>query len=219
MAGGAPEDEAVLAESAGLALLVVLNELGPAERVAFVPHDLFGVPFDRIAAVTGRSRPAAKKLASRARAKVRGVPVLPGAELERHRQVVEALPAAARGGDLAALLDVLAPDVVRRADPVAVPPGGPVQLPGARAVVEGTLLLRQRARSTALALVDGTVVAVVAPRGRLVCALRITVADGRVALYEVVAEPERRRPLGLAVLDLPPRTAPGPALALAHDGN
>ncbi|MDV9177968.1 sigma-70 family RNA polymerase sigma factor, partial [Streptomyces sp. W16] len=115
-AGELPEDEAVLADSVGLALLVVLDALGPAERVAFVLHDLFAVPFDRIAAVLDRSLPAAKKLASRARHKVRGTPVVPGSELDRHREVVEAFLAAARGGDLGALLDVLAPDVVRHAE-------------------------------------------------------------------------------------------------------
>ncbi len=125
---GLPEDEAVLADSVGLALLVVLDTLGPAERVAFVLHDLFAVPFDRVAAVLDRSRPAAKKLASRARHKVRGTPVVPGAELDRHREVVEAFLSAARGGDLGALLDVLAPDVVRHADPAVLLPGVAAEL-------------------------------------------------------------------------------------------
>lgn len=158
-----PEDEAVLADSVGLALLVVLDTLGPAERVAFVLHDLFAVPFDRVAAVLDRSRPAAKKLASRARHKVRGTPVVPGAELDRHREVVEAFLSAARGGDLGALLDVLAPDVVRHADPAVLPPGVPAELRGARAVAEGTVLLRPRTRFATVALVDGDVGIVVAP--------------------------------------------------------
>ena len=199
-AGELPEDEAVLADSVGLALLVVLETLGPAERVAFVLHDLFAVPFDRIAAVLDRSRPAAKKLASRARHKVRGTPVVPGTELDRHREVVEAFLAAARGGDLGALLDVLAPDVVRHAEPAALPPGVPAELRGAQAVAEGTVLLRARTRFAALALVDGDVGIVVAPGGRLLLALRVTVEGERVAVYEVIADRERLRGVEVAVL-------------------
>ncbi|WOX14555.1 sigma-70 family RNA polymerase sigma factor [Streptomyces sp. N50] len=195
-----PEDEAVLADSVGLALLVVLDALGPAERVAFVLHDLFAVPFDRVAAVLDRSRPAAKKLASRARHKVRGTPVVPGAELDRHREVVEAFLSAARGGDLGALLDVLAPDVVRHADPAVLPPGVPAELRGARAVAEGTVLLRHRTRFAAVALVDGDVGIVVAPGGRLVLALRVRVEGGRVAAYEVVAGREGLRGVEVGVL-------------------
>ncbi|MEV0479558.1 sigma-70 family RNA polymerase sigma factor [Streptomyces sp. NPDC050508] len=198
--GDLPEDEAVLADSVGLALLVVLDTLGPAERVAFVLHDLFSVPFDRIATILDRSRPAAKKLASRARHRVRGTPTVPRAELDRHREVVEAFLTAARGGDLDALLDVLAPDVVRRADPTALPPGVPTELRGARAVAEGTALLRHRTRFAALALVDGDAGIVVAPGGRLLLALRVTVEGERVAAYEVIAGRERLRGLGVAVL-------------------
>ncbi|MEU6417120.1 sigma-70 family RNA polymerase sigma factor [Streptomyces spiralis] len=201
--GRAPEEEALLAESVGVALLVVLGTLSPLERVAFVLHDLFAVPFDRIAAVVDRSQPAAKKLASRARHKVRGAPAASGAELERHRGIVEAFLAAARGGDLGALLDVLAPDVVRRADPAALPAGVPAELRGARAVAEGTVALRHRARFAAVALVDGRVGAVVAPHGRLLFAVAIAVRDDRIASYEVIAAPERLRLLPLAVLDVP----------------
>ncbi|MFE1755795.1 sigma-70 family RNA polymerase sigma factor [Streptomyces anandii] len=199
----APEDEALLADSVGLALLVVLDRLSPPERVAFMLHDLFAVPFDRIAAVVDRSQPAAKKLASRARAKVRGTPVVPGAELEGHRRVVEAFLAAARGGDLGALLDVLAPDVVRRADPAALPAGVPAELRGARAVAEGTVVLRDRARFAAVALVDGRAGVVVAPRGRLLFVLEIAVEGGRVVSYDVIAAPERLRRLPLGLLDTP----------------
>lgn len=198
--GDLPEDEAVLADSVGLALLVVLDTLGPAERVAFVLHDLFAVPFDRIAAVLDRSRPAAKKLASRARHKVRGTPVVPGAELDRHREVVEAFLSAARGGDLGALLDLLAPDVVRYADPAVLPPGVAAELRGARAVAEGTVLLRHRTRFAALALVDGDVGLVVAPGGRLLSALRMRVEGGQVAAYEVVAGREGLRGVEVRVL-------------------
>ncbi|MBW8816676.1 MAG: sigma-70 family RNA polymerase sigma factor [Streptomyces sp.] len=200
-----PEEEVVLADSVGLALLVVLDRLGPAERVAFVLHDLFGVPFEHIARILDRSRPAAKKLASRARLKVRGTPAVPEAELGRHRQLVEAFLAAARGGDLDGLLHILAPDVVRRADPAALPPGVPVELRGARAVAEGTVALRERSRFAAVALVDGDVGLVVAPRGRLRSALTVTVEGGRITAYDVVAEPARLRRVELGVLDPPGR--------------
>jgi RNA polymerase sigma-70 factor (ECF subfamily) len=203
-----PEDEAVLADTVGLALLVVLDRLSPAERVAFVLHDLFGVPFDRIAPVLDRTQAAAKKLASRARLKVRGTPAVPGAELDRHRRLVEAFLAAARGGDLSGLLDVLAPDTVRRADPAALPPGVPVELRGARAVAEGTVALRERSRFAALALVDGDIGLVVAPGGRLLLALTVTVEGGRITAYDVVAEPGRLRRVELGVLDPPGRFSP-----------
>ncbi|GGL63829.1 DNA-directed RNA polymerase sigma-70 factor [Streptomyces fumigatiscleroticus] len=209
-AGGSPEEEALTADAVGLALLVVLDRLSPAERVAFVLHDLFAVDFERVAAVVGRSQPAAKKLASRARHKVRGTPAVPGDALERHRHVVEAFLAAARGGDLGALLHVLAPGVVRRSDPAVLPPGVPAELRGARAVAEGTVLLGHRARWAAPALVDGAVGAVVAPHGRLVCVLTFTVAGERVASYDVLAGPERLRRLDLAVLDLPGVSPPSP---------
>jgi RNA polymerase sigma-70 factor (ECF subfamily) len=203
-AADGPEDTALLGDSVGLALLVVLDRLGPAERVAFVLHDLFGVPFDRIAPVVGRSRPAAKKLASRARHKVRGTPAVSGAELDRHRRVVEAFLAAARGGDMGALLDVLAPDVVRRADPAALPPGTAPELRGAQAVAEGTVLLRERSRYAAVALVDGRVGIVVAAQGRLLLALRVTVEGERIGSYEVIAGPDRLSRVEVGVLG-PPR--------------
>jgi RNA polymerase sigma-70 factor (ECF subfamily) len=196
-----PAHEALLVDSVGLALLVVLDTLSPAERIAFVLHDMFAVPFEEIAPVVGRSRVAAKKLASRARLKVRGTPVVSGAELDRHRHVVDAFLTAARGGDLGALLAVLDPDVVRRVDPAAVPAGTATEVRGARAVAEETVLLRERARHAALALVDGTVGLVVAPRGRLLIALTLTVEGDRITAYEVIADPVRLRRLDLAVLD------------------
>ncbi|MFJ8362125.1 sigma-70 family RNA polymerase sigma factor [Streptomyces sp. NPDC093984] len=201
--GGAsgPEEEALLADSVGLALLVVLDRLSPAERVAFVLHDSFGVPFEQIAPVVGRSTVTTKKLASRARHKVRGTSAPPPAELDGHRRVVEAFLAAARGGDLSGLLAVLAPDVVRRADAAALPPGGAPELRGARAVAGQTVLLRGRARFAEVALVDGAVGAVVAPCGRLRLVLKVTVEDGRITSYEAIADPVRLRGLALAVLD------------------
>lgn len=188
----------------------MLARLGPAERVALVLHDLFGVPFDHIARILDRSQPAAKKLAGRARHKVRGTPAVPGAELGRHREVVEAFLVAARGGDLGGLLTVLAPDVVRRAEPAALPPGVPAELRGARAVAEGTVALRARARFAAVALVGGRVGAVVAPGGRLLFVLAVAVEDGRITAYDVVADPARLRRLELGLLE-PPRPVSPPS--------
>lgn len=205
-AGSGPEDEAVLADSVGLALLVVLDRLGPAERVAFVLHDLFGVPFDEIAPIVDRSAVAAKKLASRARRRVHGTADLPAADLPRHREVVEAFLAASRAGDLAALLDVLAPDVVRRADLVALRGEGRTEVRGAREVAEETLTNSGLAGFARIALVDGALGAVVAPGGRLVVVLRVTVDGDRVSAVDVTAEPAALARLRLAVIDDP---APG----------
>ncbi|ATL31150.1 sigma-70 family RNA polymerase sigma factor [Streptomyces formicae] len=195
-----PEEEVLLADSVGRALLVVLDRLGPAERVAFVLHDLFAVPFDQIAPVVERTPLTTKKLASRARHKVRGTSPLDAPTLSAHRHVVEAFLAAARGGDLEALLMVLAPDVVRTADLSALPAGRAAVIRGARAVADETVLLRRNARFAEPALVDGAVGLVVAPHGRLLLALVIRVEGDRVAAYEVVADPARLRALDLAVL-------------------
>jgi RNA polymerase sigma-70 factor (ECF subfamily) len=198
--GTDPADEAALADSVGRALLVVLDALGPAERIAFVLHDLFAVPFDRIAPVLDRTPVAAKKLASRARQRVRGTSPLPPADLARHRRVVDAFLAAARGGDLTALLDVLAPDVVRRADAAALPVGAALEARGARAVAEETQVFGKRARFAEPALVDGAVGVVVAARGRLALALAVTVDGERVAAYEVIADPARLAALHVTLL-------------------
>ncbi|MEU8920875.1 sigma-70 family RNA polymerase sigma factor [Kitasatospora sp. NPDC048545] len=199
-AGADPEREALLVESVGRALLVVLDRLGPAERVAFVLHDGFAVPFEQIAPIVGRSPVAAKKLASRARQRVRGTAALPPEPLAGHRRVVEAFLAAARDGDLAGLLAVLAPDVVRRADPAALPPGRSPVARGAATVARETAVLGRRARHGAVALVDGVPGILIAPGGRLWLVLRVAVADGRVSGYEVVADPARLAALDLAVL-------------------
>ena len=195
-----PEDEALLVESVGRAMLVVLDRLAPAERVAFVLHDLFAVPFDQIAPIVDRTPATAKKLASRARQRVQGAPAVPRAELGHQQRVVEAFLAAARRGDLAALLAVLAPDVIRRADPAALPPGGEILVRGADAVARQTLVLGPRARFAEPALVNGAVGVVVAPRGELLLALTLTVADSRITGYDVIADPARLRDLDLAVL-------------------
>ncbi|MFI0369744.1 sigma-70 family RNA polymerase sigma factor [Actinomadura sp. 1N219] len=198
---GDPEREAELLDQVGRAMLVVLDTLGPNERVAFVLHDVFAVPFEEIAAIVGRTPAAAKKLASRARRRVRGAAAVPAAELARQRRVVEAFLAAARGGDLDALLAVLAPDVVRRADAAVLPPGRDPVVRGADAVAREIELFGRRARHAEPALVDGRAGAVVAPHGRLLLAMAITVRDGRVAEYELIADPGRLRRLDLAVLD------------------
>jgi RNA polymerase sigma factor (sigma-70 family) len=201
-ADGDPEQEAVLIDSVGRAMLVVLDTLAPAERVAFVLHDLFAVPFDQIAPIVGRTPVAAKKLASRARQRVRGTPTVPSAEAARQRRVVEAFLAAARDGDLEGLLAVLAPDVIRTADAAALAPGAETVIRGAGTVARQTLALGQRARAAEPALVNGTVGAVAAPHGRLMLAVAFTVdGGGQVSSYDVIADPDRLRQLDLAVLD------------------
>ncbi|MEV5745416.1 sigma-70 family RNA polymerase sigma factor [Microbispora rosea] len=199
--GGDPEQEAVLADSVGRALLVVLDTLPPAERVAFVLHDVFAVPFDQIGPIVGRSPVAAKKLASRARHRLRGRPEAAGAEAARHRRVVDAFLIASREGDMDALMAVLAPEVVRRADPAALPPGVPAVVRGARAVAQETVVLGRRARFAEPALVNGAVGVVVAPHGRLLLALALAVKGERIAEIDVVADPARLHALDLALLD------------------
>ncbi|HEX5944771.1 MAG TPA: sigma-70 family RNA polymerase sigma factor [Acidimicrobiales bacterium] len=194
-----PAEEAVLAESVGLALLVVLDRLSPAQRVAFVLHDLFAVPFEDIAVVTDRSVAATKTLASRARTRVQGGTPAPAPDLHHHRAVVDAFLAASRDGDIDALLRLLAPDVVRHADRIGLPAGVATEVRGARAVAEETRVFMARARTAEVALVDGAPGIVVAPRGRLFAVLRVTVEDGRVAAFEVLTDPARLARLELAV--------------------
>jgi RNA polymerase sigma-70 factor (ECF subfamily) len=197
--GGDPEQEAVLADEAGRALLVVLDTLGPAERIAFVLHDMFTMPFDEIAPIVGRSPVTTKKLASRARQRVRGTPAVPSAELARSRRVVEAFLAASRAGDVDAVLAVLAPDVVRVGDRAALPASRAAEVRGARAVAEEIVVFGRNARFADLALVDGAVGLLVAPRGRLVTALTFTFSGDQITGYELIADPARLRQLDLAV--------------------
>jgi RNA polymerase sigma factor (sigma-70 family) len=195
-----PEQEALLADSVGLALLVVLDTLTPAERLAFVLHDMFAVPFEEIASIVGRSPAAARQLASRARRRVQGVAISPDADLARQREVVNAFLAAARGGDFDALLAVLDPDVVVRADRAAGPPGALREVRGARAVAQQALTFSRRARFAQVALVNGAVGIVVAPRGRLVAVMVFTVRRGKIVEIDMLADPARLRQLDLAVL-------------------
>jgi RNA polymerase sigma factor (sigma-70 family) len=199
--GADPEHEALLAEGVGLALLVVLDTLAPAERLAFVLHDLFAVPFEEVAAIVGRSPVAARQLASRARRRVQGAAAAPDADLARERAVVDAFLAAARDGDFKGLLAVLDPDVVVRADGAVAPGGVPVVVRGAAAVAEQALAFaRRRAQFAEPALVNGAAGVVVAPHGRLFAVLAFRVARGRIVEMEVVADSARLHQLDLAVL-------------------
>jgi RNA polymerase sigma-70 factor (ECF subfamily) len=189
-----PEEDALVAEAIGPALLVVLDMLAPAERLAFVLHDLFGVPFDEVAAVLQRSPAAARQLASRARRRVQGVDV--DADPERERPVVDAFLAAARTGDFAALVDLLDPEVVFRADEAAAALDGVALLVGSGPVAEAFLGRAQAAEATVL---DGVLGVVVTPGGRLLLALEVAVENGRIVEIDAVADPAR-----LAALKLPP---------------
>ena len=197
-----PESEALLADSVGLALLVVLDTLPPAERVAFVLHDTFGLPFGEIAEITGRSPAAARQLASRARRRIQGseTDAPDSARLGRQRQVVEAFLAATRGGDLAGLIAVLDPDVVLTSDGAAVPAGGARTVRGAQAVARGARASAMRSRYGRIALVNGVPGLVMAPGGRLVVALAFTFAEDRIIGIDVIADPERLAGLDLAIL-------------------
>jgi len=192
-----PEHEALLADSGGLALLVVLETLNPAERLAFVLHDMFAVPFDEIAPILDRSPAAARQLASRARRRVQGVPTVPAADLTRQQEVVNAFFAASRGGDFDALLTVLDPDIVFQSDSTAARFGGPQEVRGATAVAK---LFLGRAQGAKPALINGAPGAVVAPLGHLFLVLLPTITDGKIVKMEAIADPERLNRLDLALL-------------------
>jgi RNA polymerase sigma factor (sigma-70 family) len=196
-----PEQEVLLADSVGLALLVVLDKLAPAERVAYVLHDMFAVPFDEIAPMVGRSSTATRQLASRARRRVQATETVPDADRGRQRHVVDAFLAASRNGDFDALLALLDPDVVARADAAAAPTGTAVEVRGAGAVVEQALSFARRARYARPALVNGAVGIVVAPHGRLAIVMSFTLRHGRIAGIDVIADPGRLRRLDLVPLD------------------
>jgi RNA polymerase sigma factor (sigma-70 family) len=193
-----PEDEALLADSVGLALLVVLDTLNPAERLAFVLHDIFAVPFDEIARVVERSPTAARQLASRARRRVRGVATVPDADLTYQREVVNAFLAASRAGNFDALLALLDPDVVFRHDVTAVPAGASPEVIGAASVARQ---FSGRAQGARPALVNGALGIVVARHGRLFLVLNLTVTRGKIVEINVVADPARLHQLDLADLD------------------
>jgi RNA polymerase sigma factor (sigma-70 family) len=193
-----PEREALMADSVGLALLVVLDTLAPPERLAFVLHDMFGVPFDEIGPIVGRSPAAARQLASRARRRVQGAATEPEPDLARQREVVDAFFAAARDGDFEGLVAVLHPDVVLRSD------GGAeraVVVRGAEAVAGRALMFAHLSPYVRPALVNGAAGVVVAPRGRPFSVMGFTVAGGRIVAIDALSDPQRLRKLELDVLD------------------
>lgn len=195
-----PEQEAVLADSVGLALLVVLDRLSPAERLAFVLHDLFDLSFDEIASILGRSPEAARQLASRARRRVRGAEA-PGISLKQQRVVVDAFLSALRSGDLEGLVAVLDPELEVHADAAAARAGAVPEVHGARNWAAQAIRAAQGARLARVVLVNGSVGLIVAPKGRLFRALRFTIANGKIAGIEVIGDSEHLNQLELAVLE------------------
>jgi RNA polymerase sigma factor (sigma-70 family) len=192
-----PEQEALLGESVGLAMLVVLDSLTPAERVAFVLHDVFAVPFDEIAPIIDRSPDAARQLASRARRRVRGATPPLDADPTAQREAVDAFIAAARDGDFDALVAVLDPDVVLRADGGT----GVVEIRGASKVAGGALSYSQLGLHVRPALVNGVAGAITTREGQLFSISAFTVSDGKIVEIDILADPERLARLDLVVLD------------------
>ncbi len=193
-----PELEAVQADSVGLALLVVLETLTPAERLSFVLHDMFAVPFDDIAPIVGRSPAAARQLASRARRRVQGTPDIPEVEANRQREIVAAFLEASRGGNFEALLEILDPDVVLRADDAAAARGAAALVRGGVAVAE---TFNGRAQAARLALVDGLPGAVWARRGVPQVVFAFTVANGRITSIELLSDADYLDQVELTVLE------------------
>jgi len=197
-AGIDPERDALQAESVGLAMLVVLERLAPAERVAFVLHDMFDLPFDEIAPILGRSPEAARQLASRARRRVRSGDPVPDTAFTRRREVIEAYIAAARGGDFEALLAVLDPDIVMRADSAAVQMGAPQEVRGPAAVFD---FFKTRSQGAKLALVDGVPGAAWAQGGRPRVVFGFTIAGGKIVAIDLIADPARLGELDVEILE------------------
>ncbi|MBX4903400.1 sigma-70 family RNA polymerase sigma factor [Rhizobium bangladeshense] len=192
-----PEREAAFADSVGLALLVVLQTLAPAERVAFVLHDMFDLPFDEIAPIIGRSSAATRQLASRARRRVQGTGEAPEVDLGRKRTIAEAFLTASRNGDLGALVAVLAPDVVFRPDATAARYGiGAMR--GATAVAEA---FKGRAQAAQMAIVEGELGFVVLVGGQVRVAVSLTIEEGRIAAIDAVADPDHLEQIEFSVLD------------------
>jgi RNA polymerase sigma factor (sigma-70 family) len=203
-AGLRPEEQALLADSVGLALQVVLDTLNPDERLAFVLHDMFDLPFDEIAPMVGRNPAAARQLASRARRRVKGAEIPADLDLGRQRAVVDAFFAAARGGNFAALVAVLDPDVVLRIDAGAAHPAASMVVRGADAVARQALTgLATALRTFELqpALVNGSAGMIMSRRGRPLTVMGFTVADGKIAEIDAVADPQRLQQIAAAVRD------------------
>jgi RNA polymerase sigma-70 factor (ECF subfamily) len=199
--GTDPEHEALLADSVGLALLVVLETLNPAERLAFVLHDIFAMPFDEIAPIVERSPEATRQLASRARRRVRREPTVPDADLKTQRDVADAFVSAARNGDFEALLELLDPDVVLRTDLGPVPARVPREVRGAEAVAKRAMGGARLGRELRPALVNGVVGMVAMRDGEPVSVGGITVRNRRIVAIDILADRERLRALDLTVLD------------------
>ena len=196
-----PEQEAVLSDSVGLALLVVLDRLSPAERLAFVLHDLFAVPFDEIARIVGRTEEATRQLASRARRRVQGGGRVPDAELHPQRDVVDKFLTALRAGDFEGLVAVLDPDVVVNIDAAAAAPGAAREIRGAETWARNAIAFSRGARFVRPVLVDGTVGAMLAPQGHLSRVLRLTIKEGKIRQVDIIGDPARLQELDLAVLE------------------
>jgi RNA polymerase sigma factor (sigma-70 family) len=199
-----PEQETLLADSVGLALLVVLDRLSPAERLAFVLHDMFAMSFDEIAPLVRRSPAAARQLASRARRRVHGAPAAPQAEFSAQRKAVSAFLDALRSGDFEALMAVLDPDVIVHLDEGAKRPGSPSEIHGAEKWARGAVAYAKVAKSVQAVLINGTVGLVWAPRGHLLRAMTCTVKNNRIAEVEIIADPTRLRRLRMATLEKSP---------------
>jgi RNA polymerase sigma factor (sigma-70 family) len=199
--GADPEHEALLADSVGLALLVVLDLLAPAERLAFVLHDMFAVSFEEIGPMVGRSPTAARQLASRARRRVQGAAAMPDADLASQREVVNAFFAAARDGNFDALVAVLDPDVVLRSDGGVLRPVASVVVHGAENVAAQALTFARLSPFVRPALVNGVAGVIVAPHGRPLSVMGFTVRRGKIVAIDALADPERLRRLDLAFLD------------------
>jgi len=199
--GTDPEHEALLADSVGLALLVVLETLSPAERLAFVLHDMFAVPFDEIAPIVDRSPEAARQLASRARRRVQGENKVPDPDLDKQREVVDAFLAAARDGDFEALLELLDPDVVLHQDFGPLPTGGRKEIRGAEAVAGQAQTYARLDLEMRPALINGAVGAVAMRDGEPFSIGAVTVRGGKIVEMDFLADPERLRKLDLTILD------------------
>lgn len=212
-----PEQEAALADSVGLALLVVLQKLAPAERLSFVLHDMFAVSFEEIAAIVGRTPEAARQLASRARRRVQGAATEPGADLTSQRRLVDAFVAALRAGDLEGLVALLDPDFVVHADETVRRGSVPIEARGAREWAKQAIRAAGGAKHARPMLVDGTVGLVVAPRGKVFRVLTFTFGDGKIARVDVLGDRARLDALDLAVLDS--ETADGDVLGSDAPGD
>jgi RNA polymerase sigma factor (sigma-70 family) len=195
-----PEQEAMMADAVGLALLVVLDTLSPAERIAFVLHDLFGASFDDLASIMQRSPEATRQLARGARRRIRREPNVSGAELNAHRDLITRFLAALRAADIEGLVAVLDPDLVVRVDAAAAASGKPVEVHGARTWANTAVLFAAMLRQVEVALVDGGVGVVHAPGGKLARVLSITIEGGRITRVDVIADPARLERIEVSAL-------------------